>query len=448
MDRIHDIGRLDTAGAPARLQGNRGTRRIRDGALLLSGRSEIRRYWCAVLACFVTAIFAWGFGFYGQSVYLPALQQREGWSTFLIASATTIFYLAGAVAVTRVHVAIDRLGPRTVLMGGAVLLGFGAVLFCRSNALWQLYLAAFVMACGWAGTTMAAISTTLALWFEKQRGLAISFALNGASAAGFVVTPALVALSQRHGLAAAVAEVAVALLAVLIPLVILGIGPQRRRQAASTSLDERPDGRPAYQRSSEAVRDWRFWSVALPFALVLVAQVGFLVHLVALLLPPLGPSGAASAVAAAAMAAMLGRIGLGFVIERLDQRRVSAASFASQATALGVILAFPASPQALYAACCLFGLSVGNVITLPSLIIQREFAAHSLGLVVGLSSGFAQIMFAFGPALLGLVRDLAGDYAPALVVCMVLELAAAAIIVGCRPDGTRSPFIRATPPLS
>ena len=57
---------------------------------------------------------------------------------------------------------------------------------------------------------------------------------------------------------------------------------------------------------------------------MLVAQVGSLVHLVALLRPQLGKSGAAYAVAATAMAAMLGQIGLGLIIDRLDQRRVSA----------------------------------------------------------------------------------------------------------------------------
>jgi cyanate permease len=173
--------------------------------------------------------------------------------------------------------------------------------------------------------------------------------------------------------------------------------------------------------------------------LVLAAQVGFLVHLVALLRPRLGESGAAYAVAAAAMAAMLGRIGLGLIIDRLDQRRVSAASFASQAIGLGLIVMFPANPEVLYAACCLFGLSVGNVITLPSLIIQREFAARSFGLMVGLSAGIGQVTFAFGPALLGLIRDLAGDYAPALVVCIALELAAAAIVISYRPASAKSP---------
>jgi cyanate permease len=66
---------------------------------------------------------------------------------------------------------------------------------------------------------------------------------------------------------------------------------------------------------------------------------------------------------------------------------------------------------------------------LPSLIIQREFAAQSFGLVVGLSAGIGQVTFAFGPALLGLIRDLTGDYASALVFCMGLELAAAAIVI-------------------
>jgi cyanate permease len=297
------------------------------------------------------------------------------------------------------------------------------------------------MAGGWVCTTMAAISTVLALWFDRQRGLAISLALNGASAAGFLVTPVLAALSQRHGLVVAVAETALTLLALLVPLVMFGMDPYSPRTSAPASSETREDPRPVYERSSEALRDWHLWSVALPFALVLAAQVGFLVHLVALLRPQLGASGAASAVAAAAIAAMLGRIGLGFFVDRLDQRRVSAASFASQAVGLLAILMFPTRPEVLYAGCCLFGLSVGNIITLPSLIIQREFAARSFGLVVGLNAGIGQVTFAFGPALLGLIHDLAGDYAPALILCMALELAAAAIIMAYRPAYAKLPQI-------
>src|SRR5262245_10417297 len=205
-----------------------------DNALSIAVPSEIRQHWYAVAACFLTSVFAWGFGFYGQSVYLSELHRLRGWSSFLIGSATTIFYLAGALLVTRVHLAIDRFGPRAVLIGGSVLLGFGAFLFCDASARWQLFGAALVMAFGWVCTTMAAISTVLALWFDQQRGLAISLALNGASAAGFLVTPVLAALSQYHGLVVAVAETALALLALLVPLVMFGMDPHFAAQNRSS----------------------------------------------------------------------------------------------------------------------------------------------------------------------------------------------------------------------
>ena len=90
-------------------------------------------------------------------------------------------------------------------------------------------------------------------------------------------------------------------------------------------------------------------------------------------------------------------------------------------------------PAALYAGGVLFGLSVGNVITLPALIIQREFAARSFGLVLGLSTALAQVTFACGPALLGAIRDASGSYAPALGLCMTLQAIASAIVLMSRP---------------
>jgi MFS-type transporter involved in bile tolerance (Atg22 family) len=169
--------------------------------------------------------------------------------------------------------------------------------------------------------------------------------------------------------------------------------------------------------------------VSLPFALALAAQVGFIVHQVAFLLPQLGTHGAGIAIAGTAVAAMAGRLALGAVIDRLDQRRVSAASFASQAAGLALMLALPGAPAALYIGCVVFGLSVGNVITLPALIIQREFAPRSFGLVIGLSSMIGQATLAFGPTLLGLAHDITGGYGAALILCIALQMIGAVILL-------------------
>ena len=103
-----------------------------------------------------------------------------------------------------------------------MLLGLGASAFASSASPWQLYAAALLMALGWAGSSTAAISGTLVPLYDRQRGLAISLALNGASAAGFTVAPALILLSRWHGLGRAVPEAAVLLLLVVLPLIAVG----------------------------------------------------------------------------------------------------------------------------------------------------------------------------------------------------------------------------------
>ena len=385
-------------------------------------RSELARFWRPILVCFVIAVFGWGFGFSGTSVYLAELQRLHGWSSGLIASALTAYYLIGAVCLTWVHVVLRRLGPGLLLVSGTVLLGLGATLFSRSQHPWEMFGAAILMGAGWAGCTSTAISTVLAIYFQQQRGLAITLALNGASAAGFTVAPVLVELSQRIGVGRAVPLVAVVMLVLVVPLIAIGL-----RGSRGVELDS-PRGNAGFGLM-DVVGTWRFWSVALPFALALAAQVGLIVHLVSFLLPRLGAAGAAAALALTSVAAMSGRLVLAGVIDRLHQRRAAAASFASQAMGVGLMMMSGHQPAALYAGCVIFGLSVGNVITFPALIIQREFTAAAFGLVIGLSTAVGQFTFALAPALLGVVRDMTGGYAAVLAVCISLQLGGAMLVL-------------------
>ena len=66
------------------------------------------------------------------------------------------------------------------------------------------------------------------------------------------------------------------------------------------------------------------------------------------------------------------------VIDRLNQRL---ASFALQARGLGLMFLMPKQPDVLCAGSIMFGLSVDNVMMLPALIVQREFAARLEGRV-------------------------------------------------------------------
>lgn len=383
--------------------------------------------WKTVFACFLLAVAAWGFGFYGHTVYLAELRKLYGWPTSLISTGTTIYYLLGGMIVIWVSDAVRRFGPRNVSLAGIVALCASGALLALVREPWQLYGAFLLMSFGWAGTSIGIINIILGLWFTQRRGMAISLALNGASVAGIVFAPALVALIGVFDFATAMPIAAIATLLIVGPAVLLWVDwPPHRPRSAFTS----PAASGTWTRP-RALRSLQFWTVAAPFAFALVAQVGFLVHLIAFLEPMIGRYQSGVALSLASICAVVGRVGLSFIIDRLNQRMVTAISLASQATAL-FLMTRTTDTVALIALASLFGLSVGNLITLPSLILQREFEAASFGRLVALSSAINQFTYALAPALIGIVRDLAGGYTAALFVCIVCQLIAMTIVMSRR----------------
>jgi MFS family permease len=382
--------------------------------------------WRIVAVCFAVATFGWAFGFYGQSVYLAELHRLHGWPASLISSGTTFFYLFGAVLVAFVSEAVRSFGPRNCLVAGILAMAAAAVTMGQVASPWQLYLANALLAFGWAGTSLGVITNTLGLWFDSKRGMAISLALNGASFGGIVGVPLMVVAVAHFGFAAAMILAAMVMVAVMIPVILMFVGrPPGHSLVAVSATAEMPS---AAQIRAHALRDVAFLSVSIAFALVLFAQVGFIVHLIAFLDPIIGRAHAATAVALLTAMAMAGRLLFSTVIDRLNQRLASAISFLSQAFALAVIIQ-SRNEIVLIGCCALFGFSVGNLITLPSLIVQREFDPRSFGVLISLITAINQVTYAFGPGVIGVLRDASGSYTLPFYGCVGLELIAAVLIM-------------------
>jgi predicted MFS family arabinose efflux permease len=363
--------------------------------------------WRIVVVCFLLATFGWGLGFYGQSVYVAELQRLHGWPASLISSGTTFFYLFGAALV-------------------ALAMAAAAISIGQVREPWQLYLANAVLAFGWAGTSLGIITNTLGLWFDNKRGMAISLALNGASFGGIIGVPLLVMAIGHFGFSGAMTASAVVMVAVMVPVILLSVG--RPPVHSSVGAVDAADAPSPTQIRARAFRDIGFLSVSAAFALVLFAQVGFIVHLIAFLDSVIGRQQAAIAMALLTAMAVVGRVLFSFVIDRMNQRLASSLSFVSQAVALLIVINVH-HDYALIAACALFGFSVGNLITLPALIVQREFDPRSFGVLVSLITAINQITYAFGPGVVGLLRDLSGSYTLPFYGCIAVELTAAVLVM-------------------
>jgi predicted MFS family arabinose efflux permease len=221
----------------------------------------------------------------------------------------------------------------------------------------------------------------------------------------------------------------------MVPIVLIFVGPPPRQNGAARLAGA--DAPSATQIRIRAFGDVAFLTVSIAFALVLFAQVGFIVHLISFLDPVIGRGGATTALALLTAMAVVGRVLFSIVIDRLNQRLASSLSFASQSMALLVIINSH-DEVALVLAAGLFGFSVGNLITLPSLIVQREFDPRSFGVLVSLITAINQVTYAFGPGVIGWLRDFTGSYTVPFYVCIALELTAAMLVL-VRGRSTQAP---------
>ncbi|MEA2882206.1 MAG: hypothetical protein QOH32_1462 [Bradyrhizobium sp.] len=384
--------------------------------------------WRVVLACFLLMLSIFGFALYGQAVYLVELQRLNGWPASLISGASTLSLLIGNIIVIFTDEIVRRLGLKRLALAGIACLATSMVLLAFAAAPWALYAALALMSLGWVGMGTVITSAVVGAWFVRRRGLAISLAFLGASCGGVIVTPLLVVLVSHLGFQTAMLAASAVLLMFLVPVTLAWIGPPTNAGARPTTANQSLPAPASSISRAEVVRRSAFWTIAIPFALGIVAQVGFIVHQIAILQPKIGAVRAGLAVSVMTLMAVVGRLSFSVVADRLDPRLAAAVSLASQAVAVATI-GLTDEVQLVLLASAVFGFSVGNLITLPPLIIHREFEVQNFTVVMGLFTSVSGTVGAFGPGLIGLIRDWRGDYDAALMLAITLEAIAAAIVL-------------------
>jgi MFS family permease len=311
-------------------------------------------------------------------------------------------------------------------------MSIGVVGIGRVTQIWQVYAAFLIMGIGWACLSTTAVATTLALWFERYQGRAVSIASLGASAGGMIGVPVLLIGIARIGFAATTTVSGLVALIVLLPpaLFVLRHRPQ--------DIGLFPDGvvsdsvvveasAPAWTRAG-ALRTCALRSVVATFGIGMMVQIGFLTHQVTLISPSLGASGTSATVSATAIAALFGRLVLVRFADQINERAVTAAVLVLAGAALTLLALLPV-PAVLVGGSILFGLTVGNVTTLSPIIVRREFGAASFGAIFGIASCGIQFVTALGPGFYGLLHDAFGGYRVPLLLAAALDVLAGAIVL-------------------
>ncbi len=385
-------------------------------------------------AAFVIAVLGWGLGFYSPPIFIYAVVSRTQWPLTWVSGAVTLHFLVGALVVANLPGIYRRLGVARATRMGAIMLAAGVVGWSHAQHLWQLVAAALLTGSGWVFLGAAAINTIISPWFWKKRPTALAFAYNGASIGGVIFAPLWAALITAFGFASASLYVAIALLAIVIPITwrILPHTPASKRQgvdgepfqspadnAPPTSAQSPGGHHPGTQTAPISLwRNRRFLTLVAAMALGLFAQIGLIAQLYSLLAGAWGSTRAGWLMGMMTACSVGGRTLVSHLIGPHTRRRhVAAASYAMQALGTLILLSIgPNDPGMALLGLVLFGLGIGNATSLPPLIAQQEFPASMVAPVVARSVAVSQALYAFAPMTFATLLVPAGDLAPRLGV--------------------------------
>jgi predicted MFS family arabinose efflux permease len=389
--------------------------------------------WSVAWSAFTIAVFAWGIGFYGPSVFLQSLHESRGWPISQISMAITAHFLVSAIVIACLPEIHRRLGLAKATFLGAVITAAGLILWSNSREPWQLFAAAIPSGAGWALTSGAALNAMVAKWFDRDRPMAIALAFNGASVGGVLFMPMWVYLIRSIGFPAAALLVGGCMVAVVAYLCVsfLAKSPDDMGLAPDGDASHPAARKPTPRRTRpEIVRSSRFITISAAFSLGLFAQIGLLAHLVARLTPEVGVEHAGLLVSLATICAVIGRFVAGKWIGEHDRRFAAAINFAVQIGGV-LLLIFSSGWLWLAFGCVLFGLGIGNLTSFPPLIVQKEFDREDVVTAVALIIAINQGVFAFAPAIIGALRDTTASYQlPFALIALVQLLAAVIILLG------------------
>lgn len=373
--------------------------------------------WWIVLACFVINLYVGGIIFFSFTAFFEPIQQEFGWSYTQISLATSLRGLEMGIFAPIVGFLVDRFGSRKLLLGGTIVIGIGLVLLSFTHSLLMFYLCFLFIALGAGGCTSVVTMTAVAIWFQKNVGLALGIMASGFGAGGLII-PLIVFLIDESGwrITLVILGVGMWLLGIPLSLIVrdrpeqLGSSPDGPLTESSTTSDQGESPEKTKRAFLEMIKKRSFLYLNIAETVRMMAVTAVVTHLMPYL-SSIGMSRATSGAVAAALplVSIVGRFGFGWWGDRFDKRFVLATTFFLMSAGV-FAFCYVQSFWVLLVFILLFAPGFGGSMVLRGAILQEYFGMASFGKMLGIVLGSASIGGIIGPTLAGWAFDTLGSY--------------------------------------
>jgi len=395
-------------------------------------------WWIVVAAAVGQAVSPGPVAFYSIGVLMKPLAQTYGWDRAQISLIATILTVSIFAMMPFIGAAIDRVGPKKVLMPS--LIGFGLALaatgFARSLlAFYAMYVVIGIVC---AGANSVAYMRVLATWFDRRRGLAIGAASAGMGV-GFALIPAYTQLLIDHGgLRIAFLGLGALILLVGAPVVATLLKDRPRDDQIPVTEFAHPRGTVVFEElpgvtAREAMRMPQFWALLSAFLLVAGAIFAMALHFVSAI-RDIDPLHDRSILAAAllGMSATLGRLFSGYLYDKLFVPYVAAGIFSCGATGILLLAMRLSYPWPLVAA-LLIGYCSGTEGDALAMLCSRYFGVREYGRIYGHAFSATLVGISVIPYLMGLGYEHFHRYTEVEFALAALLSLAAMVVISLGP---------------
>ncbi|MEA3485849.1 MAG: MFS transporter, partial [Candidatus Aerophobetes bacterium] len=367
---------------------------------------------------------------YAFGVFFTPMYKEFGWTRTMtsgVFSLYMIFYAVGAPITGRI---VDKYGPKVLIISGACLLGLGMLGCSMISKIWQLYLFYGVLvglgsaAAGWVCAT-----TTISKWFIKKRGIATGITSSGIGLGTAIFAPLVALLIASFGW-----RTSYVICGVLIWVVLILLGSLMVRSPEDKGLC--PDGISEYERvkgipakeisweARDALKTSSYWAIFLTHLLMAFQLQMVMVHLVPYAIDVgIGRIAAAGSLGLLGLVSIGGRIGGGWLSDRIGRRTALATSMAIQGICL-FFLPKIITIEALYVFILVYGISYGGWAALFAPLTADIFGQTSLGALWGIITISSGIGGAIGPLFAGWIYDTLASYHLAFIIGGIISIIA------------------------
>ena len=373
--------------------------------------------------------------FQGFGVLIIPIERTFGWDRWVVSAAMSLRQLESGILSPAVGFLLDRFSARKLIFWSAIISAVGFIGLGFTNGIVTFFLFFVVISLGASGVSHAVTwPVIISRWFRRNRGLAIGLAVTG-PIFGSPIVILNTQIEEAYGWRAVLIGYGIL---VLVGVTLLSMLVRDRPEPYGLRPDgDLPEEDASTDRAGAAarrldagltlhavVRTKEFWLFTSYLAGTFTVNSALQLHMVPYFHQDVGLTSAWAAVVQSIVYIMsgFGRIGGGYLLDKIDHRFVLAVVAAMMGFALLYLqLVDVNTVAATLPFAVMFGVSFGCLVPMRGAVGSIMFGTRAIGRVIGILQGAPIAAGVIGPMVMGIIFDLNGSYSVAIWGLIVIS---------------------------